>query len=116
MISFDRVQPVFEELIEKGLLRDVFLVQLGYLAVYEEGKIDNEVFRLIPCWKLTGEYYDKSKDEPSHRPDGNGADDDSNIMDRASTRSILVNAQTGKIIPQDASNKENQKLFNVKTW
>ena len=116
LLPFDKIKPAFEDLIQKGLLRDVFMVQLGYVAVYEEGKMENEVFRLIPCWKLTGEYYRSAKDEANHAEDGMGADDDPNYIARASTNDIIVNAQTGKIIDREASNKQNRALFNVKTW
>lgn len=111
LLSFEAIKPVYEEMITSGLLREVFDVRLGYIAIYEDGKIENEVFRLIPCWVLYGEYHDSVKD---------GEDlsktETSDYYTRAKTKSIVVNAQTGKLIPRDASNKENRKQFDIKTW
>ena len=111
LLPFSEIQPVFESLIQKGLLRDVYEVSLGYLAIYEEGKGNNETYRLIPCWMLVGEYYNSSKTEGKEweievEPD---------YMRWTTTQKILINAQTGKVIDQNASNKENKKLFSVKT-
>ena len=113
LLSFDSIKPVYETMIQEGNLRDVFMVNLGYMAIYEEGKMEDEVFRLIPCWVLTGEYYDSAKEQANHE------EDDAlgiPLISRTSTKTIAVNAQTGEVIPRDASNEENHKLFNVKTW
>ena len=117
LLSFEKVLPTFEKIINDGLLKDVYFMRLGYIAVYEKGKTDDEVYRLLPCWVLTGEYYDSAKDEANWaKQKESGELDEISIMSRGYSRNIIVNAQTGKIIPQEASNKENQKLFNVKTW
>ena len=116
LLSFSDIKPVYEDLITKGNLKDVYFLRLGYVSVYEGGKNENEVFRLIPCWALTGEYYTSAKDEESwKKQEESGALDDTAIMDRGSSKSILINAQTGKIIDTEASNSELRKLFNVKT-
>ena len=117
LLPFDSIKPVFEDLINKGKLKNVFFVRLGYIALYETGKIDDEVYRLIPCWVLTGEYYESKKEAEAWKELSKEADEQGVLLlGRGSTQKIIVNAQTGKIIPQDASNKENQKQFNVKKW
>ena len=114
LLSFDKIKPAFEEMIRDGRLRDVYEVRLGYLAVYEEGKMENEVFRLIPCWMLSAEYYKSSKVESTvWDEDEWGSPIYPNL---GTTERIVINAQTGKVIDQNASNKENKKLFSVKTW
>ena len=114
LLSFESIKPVFEEMIRNGRLKDVLFLRLGYISIYENGKSDNETFRLLPCWVLTGEYYKSDKEEAEWKSADRS--DDSILSSNGHIRQIIINAQTGKIIPQDASNSENHKLFNVKTW
>ena len=111
LLPFESIKHTYEKMIEDGLLRDVYSARLGYVAVYEQGKLDNETFRLIPCWMLLGECYTSAKEEAKEAPA-----EITNHFSLATTEAVVVNAQTGKIISRDATNKENQKLFNVKTW
>ena len=117
LLSFDEIKPTFEKILNEGFLKDVYFLRLGYIAVYEEGKNENEIYRLLPCWVLTGEYYESAKDEAWWQEWQSTKEAEiTPIMNRGATKDIIVNAQTGKIISPDASNSENRKLFSVKTW
>ena len=112
LLSLEKIIDIYEEMIREGYLRNVYSLRFGYAAIYESGKMDDEEYRLIPCWSLVGEYYDSAKKE---RKDWESAVEP-NFLRWTTTSIIVVNAQTGRLIEKNASNKENQKNFDVKTW
>ena len=115
LLPFDTIKNILDQMIIKENLQEVYMLRLGYISVYEDGKSGNESYQLIPCWVVTGEYYSNEKE----RAKGERLkieEAELSIMSRGTTKNIAINAQTGEIIPQDAKQKEYKKLLNVKTW
>ena len=103
LCSFEKAVRTYEELIEKGQLRSVESLRLGYIAWYEQKEATS--FILLPTWVLEGDLYkdaqEKDKGSREHKPFG----------------MVLVNAQTGELLyPWNNSPNRAYKAPPVIRW
>lgn len=109
LCSFDTVKEVYEELINKGQIRDVYSVRLGYVC-YQDPR-SKDIFWAVPSWVMECEWYKSAKDEK--RPHDMKAD---LKYDASGYSKIIVNAQQGKLLDPLDGSTDRSHCPKLLTW
>ncbi|MEG2604862.1 MAG: hypothetical protein RSB91_07975, partial [Clostridia bacterium] len=100
LCGFDKIKETLDKEITAGHVRKIFDVDLGYTLYNTPGMTNKSgfqrtaVFYAIPAWQVHCLYVDSGKKEMR---DYSGLDVDERNTQEAKT--VLINAQTGEIIP-----------------
>lgn len=115
LCSFEQVTKSLQALIENGVIRKIFEIQLGYV-LYNDPNVpdsvrsayDAEYYYLVPTWCVNCIWMENPKKEYAVKAKLN---DELNWDERSSSvqyKTILVNAQTGEVF-----NRNNRKHGNT---
>jgi hypothetical protein len=111
LVSFDAVKSQVEDLINKGYVRWINSVTLGY-AQFKTGNMDD--FALVPSWVVWCEYI----------PDGPLAEKEYGVNDSELTfdgnngfyRPLIINAQTGKLYDPESTEPGRIICPDLSAW
>ena len=109
LLSFDGLKYQVEELINKGYVRDIFSVNLGYVQFDTE---NGEEQALVPAWVVWCEYQQEGPRAERTGPLYN----DGWLEHEPYYRPLIISAQTGKMIDPENTEEGRCMMPEIMTW
>ena len=109
LLSFDELKYQVEELINKGYVRDIFSVNLGYVQFDTENSAEQA---LVPAWVVWCEYQQEGPQAEREGP----LYEDGSLEDEPYYRPLIINAQTGKMIDPESIEEGRCMMPEIITW
>ncbi len=109
LLSFDELKYQVEELINKGYVRDIFSVNLGYVQFDTE---NGEEQALVPAWVVWCEYQQEGPRAERTGPLYN----DGWLEHEPYYRPLIISAQTGKMIDPENTEEGRCMMPEIMTW
>ena len=111
ILSFEKAKAAYEELINKGFVREVLEVRLCYTSYIDPSEKD--VFYLLPVWYAHCVYAKKADMEFTVFVDPNTGEVDKDTRQYAE---LVFEAQKGKLMDWDDSRRNRRDVPEITTW
>ncbi len=111
ILSFEKAKAAYEELIEKGLVRDVLEARLCYTSYIDPD--DSDVFYLLPVWYARCVYAKKADTEFPTFTDPNTGEV---YTDNPQYEELVFEAQKGTLMDWDDSRRDRRDVPEIVTW
>ena len=112
LCSFETIIDAFEKEIYAGHIRKVFELEFGYGFFNDPEMEEMGYYYLVPVWKLNCLYLSNREKE---LPDYN-SDDETHERDSLDYATLLVNAQTGKMLEYMSKSEDRANYDGIIKW
>lgn len=116
LCTLDTVLTSVTELMEKGYVRQVYALRLGYACFYSPEETEASRFCLYPVWEVDCEYAESPAEELADHQEDLPAWERPALWKGEHFRRLIANAQTGKIENPIDLNKNSWDCPEVILW
>lgn len=109
LLPFEAVKPVVEDLIKRGLIRDIYTISLCYIPFHDADDLWNS-FILVPVWGITCEFMRTADQDPY-----SGAWSEA-YWHSDTCRQIAINAQTGQLFDPFSTDEHRLLSPDIIPW